>query len=60
MADGSGSNPTEHLARELWEAYAARSQSVINFPTLHWDELEPFDRDTWMMLARVAISYRVG
>jgi hypothetical protein len=56
--DGSGGNPVEDLARELWEAFATRSQSVINFPTLHWDELTDFDRQTWMMLARVAITHR--
>ena len=58
--DGSGGNPTEDLARELWEAFAARSQSVINAPAVHWIELNAFDRQTWMMLARVAISHRVG
>jgi len=58
--DGGGGNPTEELARELWEAYATRNQEVINFPTLHWHQLEPFDRQTWMMLARVATSHRAG
>lgn len=58
--DGSGGNPTEDLARELWEAYATRQQTVINFPVLHWGELEPFDRQTWMMLARVAVAHRVA
>ncbi len=51
------SNPTEALARELWEAYATRHQTVISFPTLHWDELDAFSRDTWLMLARVAIAF---
>jgi len=57
--DGSATNPTEGLARELWEAYATRHQAVINFPTLHWDDLNDFERETWMMLARMAVAYRV-
>jgi hypothetical protein len=50
-------NPTEALARELWEAYATRNQAVIKFPTLHWDQLDAFSRDTWLMLARVATAF---
>lgn len=53
-------NPTDVLARELWEAYATRNQTVINFPTLHWDECDDFTRDTWRMLARVAMNFREG
>jgi hypothetical protein len=48
----------EALARELWESYATRNQSLIGFPTLHWDEIDTFTRDTWLMLARVAIAHR--
>ena len=50
----------EPLARELWEAYATRNQTVIGFPTLHWDEVDEFTRGTWLMLARVAMGFGVG
>lgn len=52
--------PEAALARELWEAYATRHQSVIPFPTLHWDELDAFARETWLLLARTALAFRPG
>ena len=39
-------SPDELLADELWEAYAARNQTVINFPTLNWEEIDDFTRGT--------------
>lgn len=46
------------LARELWEAYATYNQQVINFPTLHWDQLDPFTQDHWRHIARTALAFR--
>lgn len=47
----------ETLAREIWEAYATRNQTVIAFPTLHWDEVDEFTRGTWLLLARTALAF---
>ena len=57
--DGSGGNPIEDLAREMWEAFATRSQEASGLKPLQWRELDAFDRQTWMMLARVAMTHRV-
>lgn len=48
----------ESLARELWEAHATHHQQVIDFPTLHWDELDAFSQDHWCHLARTALAFR--
>lgn len=48
----------DQLARELWEAHATHNQQVINFPTLHWDELDPFTQDHWRHIARTALAFR--
>ena len=51
------SNPVEDLARRMCEAYASRHQPVSKFPALHWDELDDYTRETWRMVAKVAIEF---
>ena len=48
------------LARELWEAHATDHQQVVPMPTLHWDELDPFTRDHWRVIARAALAFGPG
>ena len=57
--DGAGSNPTEDLARELWQAFAARARKDAPPPS-SWEAMDAYDRQTWMMLARVAVAHRAG
>jgi len=56
----TGPEVLDALARELWEAYATYNQQVINFPTLHWDQLDPFTQDHWRHIARTALAFRPG
>ncbi|MEO6339576.1 MAG: hypothetical protein ABIO39_06030 [Caulobacteraceae bacterium] len=51
------SSPTEDLARELWYAYVVRHQQVLSLPMLEWEDLSDFDRQTWIMLARLSMSF---
>lgn len=46
------------MARELWEAHATHHQQVIAAPQLHWDEVDPFTRDHWLVIARTALAFR--
>lgn len=54
----SPTNPTEALARELWDAYAVSMQSTVAIKASEWDELPPEVRAAWMHVARVAIAFR--
>jgi hypothetical protein len=58
MAEHSSTNPIDQLAKELWDAHAMHHQTVIAMPELPWDGLDPFTRDHWRYLARVAIAFR--
>ena len=50
--------PTEQLARELWEAHATHNQEAVGFPIEHWEVVDGHTREHWMLLARVAMSFR--
>jgi hypothetical protein len=51
-------NPTEALARELWDAYATSMQHSLSIQASAWDELDDAVRTAWMHVAMVAIAFR--
>ena len=51
------SSPAEDLARELWGAYVVRHTHMPGLQLLTWEELSDFDKQTWVMLARLSMSF---
>ena len=51
------SSPAEDLARELWHAYVARHTHIPGIQLMAWEELSEFDQQTWVMLARLSMSF---
>jgi hypothetical protein len=58
MNDEHSAEVVDALARELWEAHATHHQAVINFPQEHWDQVDPFTREHWRVIARTALAFR--
>ena len=51
------SSPAEDLARELWRAYVARHAHIPGIQLMDWVGLSEFDQQTWVMLARLSMSF---